>query len=215
MLPALPIIDLLSLPPDGDIDLFVPLSKRLIPNADGVYCFYDPTSGQPRYIGSACGHPLSYKDAGLKLRARDYSRSPNPTRSSEVAQIARKDGLRFKWWLTHSDGDARKYEIDAIQKYQPDINVFSKRKPQTEASRRKYLEQRWAVNQRQIKKWQLEPYDPERLNHCRICKKDLPCKDFHRSSQGRHGVQNRCKVCRSKEAKARPLNKSVAMLAAA
>lgn len=129
MLPALPVTDLMLTTPDAEgLNMWaIDFGRKSIPEGIGVYCFYDPKTGSPSYIGSGCA--VHSNGVGVWRRILQYRREPNQTtckHDRRIGQAVREQGLLLKVWLVASDGDARKYEMDAIAKYQPSTKLEHK-----------------------------------------------------------------------------------------
>ena len=139
MLPDLEVTDIFQHTPDGEGFQILEdgFGVRSMPRGMGVYCLYHPASGKPMYIGSGCGvDPHGRKGSSLFLRLKLYRR-PKGSHDTKVHDAIKSDGLLLRVWLTNKEGDARKYESDAIQLYQPPLNVVGCRELSEEESKLK------------------------------------------------------------------------------
>lgn len=127
MLPKLPETDVMSAVPDvSGVDIWSDgFSKNCVPEGIGVYCFYEPDTDTPIYIGSACASPQPWNGTGLWLRIREYryKRRSRNDKTERLGQIVRDRHLLLRVWLTQTEGDAHKYETDAIARHQPELNI--------------------------------------------------------------------------------------------
>jgi len=195
MLPALPVIDLLSVQPDADgLDIWAEdFDRNSVPAGIGVYCFYDPTTGMPHYIGSGCA--IHANGVGVWRRILDYRKGPKQfvaAHNRRIGEAVRTLGLRLKVWLVASNGDARKYEMDAIAKYRPSLNKVGADDPtQTLEAERAQAQ---ACHDRSRAKW-LGVYDPNAVKPCSRCKTPKKCSEYRRCDGFPFGVHRACKTC--------------------
>jgi len=204
MLPALPRTDILSVSPDAEaIDIWaVDFNKSKVPFGIGVYCFYDPTTNQARYIGSGCGQDFAIgTPSGLWLRIKTYRwpKKIRPEKTGLIGQLVREQGLLLKVWLTHSEGDARKYESDAVKKHKPDLNKHNAGHQTPETVRERIRAQIRASGERRKQRIIYEP-DAERicLGPCGLVKK---CREFSKHPRMKYGVYSVCKPCKAAQAR--------------
>jgi hypothetical protein len=199
MLPKLQDTDLLAHPPDASgLDIWAPgFRKASLPEGIGVYCFYDPISGAPIYIGSACGSPQPWAGTGLWLRIQTYvhPRKNRREKTERVGLAVKERGLLLKVWLTQTEGDAHKYETDAIVKHRPELNVKNAGHMSFEAKQERVRAGLRAAGERRKQRIVYEP-DAERLclGPCGLTKK---CREFSRHPRRKFGVDSICKLCKA------------------
>ena len=98
VLPALPDTDIFDHQPDSDdIDVLADgFGVNSLPRGVGVYCFYDPKTGAPHYVGSGCGvDPHGTKNCGLVLRIKLYRR-PRHVHDLKIHNAIVASGLRHR-----------------------------------------------------------------------------------------------------------------------
>jgi hypothetical protein len=158
----------------------------------GVYCLYHPLTLEVWYIGSGCGiDPTGRIGSGLRLRLKLY-RYPKGSHDHKVHDAIKTNGLLVKAWLTPNQGDAHKYESDAIQKYQPPLNVVGCRVlSEDEAKARDSAKSK----AKRIKRVQEQVYNPNLPKKCGRCKTPKFCRDFRRSAGMPLAVVGTCRVC--------------------
>lgn len=121
-LPRLDVIDLLAYPPDADeIDLqSIDFSVEQIPLGVGVYCFYDPRTLEPVYVGAGTSDPLT----GIRNRVRGYVTTTGSALKckEKIRREIRNRRLLLRVWVTASAVDALKYEADTITRHRPELN---------------------------------------------------------------------------------------------
>ena len=202
MLPELPDTDVTQHHPDAEaIDIWAAtFSKTIVPRGIGVYCFYDPRTGDPKYIGSGCASDPARDPSGIWLRIKTY-RWPRKNRVEKtglVSQLIRERHLLLKVWLTRSEGDARKYEVDAIAKYSPELNRLAAGHQTLETTRERIRASVRASGERRKERI---TYDPEAERCCTACGVVKKCADFSKHPRMALGVYNECKLCKAAKAR--------------
>jgi hypothetical protein len=192
MLPVLQKTDIFLTSPDvSGINIFsAGFSTKSIPKGVGVYCFYDPPTGVPHYIGSGGSHDFGSK-GGVRQRMLDYRTSTSKHAQGMRVRIA-TEGLRLKVWLTTSIGDARKYEHDAIDLYQPCMNAAGCRRESEQNFRKRNNEKQRAFT---LRRKETQVFNPSALRHCNKCHLPKTCVEFRRNSYKLLGTVETCKVC--------------------
>lgn len=194
MLPQLSVIDIFEFQPDavGINILTTDFGINSLPKGMGVYCFYDSITGIPVYIGSGCGVNTSGKHGyGLYLRMKGYLK-PKNKHDNKIKEMIKFNNLLLKVWITQTDGDARKYEMDAIDKYKPKFNIIGcKRKTEEEIRQQEKIRNQKKRHDRKLN----QPYDPERIRHCKRCDTPKKCSEFRRSAGKILATHSVCKQC--------------------
>jgi len=196
VLPKLPDTDVLQTPPDvTGIDITSPaFTRSALPPGPGVYCFYDPVTNEPIYIGSGCSL-TGHNPAGLWLRLKWYRKPRKHDRKAAVIlELAKERKVLLKAWLTASGGDALKYESDAIIKYRPRLNRNGTMT--REQAREKIRVRNRASGERRKRRY---TYEPEEKRICTACGRARKCKLFSRHPRMRFGVYSICKECHAKQ----------------
>jgi hypothetical protein len=160
----------------------------------GVYCLYHPLTLEVWYIGSGCGvDPTGRIGSGLRLRLKLY-RYPKGSHDHKVHDAIKANGLLVKAWVAPNQGDAHKYESDAIHKYQPPLNVVGCRILSEEEAK---VRDRAKCKAKRIKRTQEQVYNPDLPKKCGRCKLPKLCRDFRRSAGMPLAVVGTCKKCES------------------
>jgi excinuclease UvrABC nuclease subunit len=134
--------DILKIKPDVDaLDLFSENFKLSdIPAHFGCYAFYRKRDRVVIYIGSACADGISADSTGLRMRLGTYRPiRRNKSRSGTILKVREAhaiDPLLVCCWLCESEGDCRKYEVDAIRTHHPVLNQLSTKSRSAEEKRK-------------------------------------------------------------------------------
>ena len=197
MLTTLPSTDLLLCTPDAEgIQLFGDsFSWEQVPKGVGCYAFYHPETGDTWYVGSACATSQEAASCGVRARLRCYrgrGERDNPTKTVlSMRHACREHGLLLRVWIAGSEGDARKYEADAIAIHGPRLNIHGNRRMTSEEHRLR--RNTYARNSARRKPPQ--SYDGKAMKTCSRCNVSKPCSSFHRHMYTRLGVCAWCRAC--------------------
>jgi hypothetical protein len=97
--------------------------------------------------------------------------------------------------MTVRSGDARKYELDAIEQYQPKLNVLGWIRESEEAEKK----EKGAAQKRSYRRAKIEAlvFNPNAEKVCRSCKNPKKCLEFRRNNGKALGVESTCRKCES------------------
>jgi hypothetical protein len=194
MLPQLSETDIFLHAPDVEgVDLLAEdYTRKQIPKGMGVYCLYHPLTLEVWYIGSGCGiDPTGRIGSGLRLRLKLY-RYPKGSHDHKVHDAIKANGLLVKAWITSNQGDAHKYESDAIQRCQPVLNVVGCRILSDDEAKAKESAKSKAKRAKRVRE---QVYNPDLPKKCGRCKFPKLCRDFRRSAGMPLAVVGTCKKC--------------------
>lgn len=194
MLPTLPNTDLLNHAPDVD-DLAIWQSgfvRQLIPAGYGCYAFFEQRTGIIVYIGSGISDSgITTHRRGLRGRLHCYRSAKTSSTTAKVVAYNKHEPLLVRCWLVANKNDALKYEIDAIERYRPKLNLIG--------TRSKSLEQCKQIihtySQATTNKYRATVYNPNAIKFCRGCQLAKSCREFQRNRNKAMGVKSRCKRC--------------------
>lgn len=176
--------------------------RSVIPSKIGVYCFYDPQTLIPEYIGSGCS--IHASSSGLWRRILQYCGGRGVCKhDARIGQVVRDRRLLLKVWLASSSGDAKKYETDALARYKPSLNKVGTDDPASTVARE--VAQFRKYNDESRAKW-LGFYDPEIEKKCSQCKLPKKCSEYRRMNGYPFGVKRACKVCEKVRRKSKQRN---------
>lgn len=207
MLPQLPDTDLLRQVPDVEgLYIFAEgFGIHSVPRGLGVYCFYDPTTNEPKYIGSGCGRDThGRKNCGLFLRIQLYRR-PRHAHDLKIHRAVKDSGLLLKVWVAANEADARKYESDAIRLHMPALNVVGCVRESAEETRQRVNKH---VRQMRLQRIARTTYDPDRVRICTDCARPKKCSEFRKCRGKTLHTHSTCRQC---EAQVRKRERSASL----